>query len=553
VVPRPDDLPTHPGLPPPGAAPEPIQRVLGATIEIRDLIGVGGFAMVYAGFDPQLKRDVAVKVLRPELAAVPAMRERFRREAEAVARLRHPHVIPIYAVGEADGIAWYVMPLVSGESLRARLDREGRLPATEARRILREAADALATAHRAGIIHRDIKPDNILLDGADRRVLLTDFGIAKALGPAPEPPEGLTATGVVIGTPQYMSPEQASGEPVDARSDIYSLGVVAYQMLTGQLPFAAATVAALLVKQMVEEAPSIMRQRPDCPGDLAAAVSRCLAKAPEQRWASADGLAQALAAPTTPTKEERRSGARAAAGLPDVVFRFRVVGVGSAGLVVAGVAADFFTQQVLFAPLGFLVGAFVVAAHYGTLWTAGYSWRDALTWQRGGTADRTPIPLDSAEFGPHAALVQQGRADRAALLALVERAPKAERRAVADVIPTVDLALAHAAELARQLHMVERQIEPGPEEIDRRLAATRAEPPSPGRDQRLLVLERRRQTVHGLGGRRDRLAKQLEECLAAVAAVRLLVDQIGFSDSEAVARIQTTVETLRARAMDTLG
>jgi len=236
-----------------------------------------------------------------------------------------------------------------------------------------------------------------------------------------------------------------------------------------------------------------------------------------------------------------------------VVVRFRLVTVGAAALVIAGVATDVFTGQVLVAPLGFLVGAFVVAAHYGTLWTAGYSWRDVLFWRRAGAADRTPIPLDSAEFGPHAALVQQGRADRAALLAVVERAPKAERRGVADVIPTVDLALAHAAELARQLHTVERQIEPGPEEIDRRLAATRAEPASPGRDQRLLVLERRRMAVQGLGSRRDRLAQQLEQCLAAVAAVRLLVDQIGFSDAAAIARIQTTVENLRARAMDTLG
>jgi hypothetical protein len=340
---------------------------------------------------------------------------------------------------------------------------------------------------------------------------------------------------------------------VDARSDIYSLGVVAYQMLTGQLPFAAATVAALLVKQMVEEAPSVLRQRPDCPGDLAAAVMRCLAKAPDQRWASAEGLERALAAPAAPTREERRSGARAAAGIPEVVFRFRLVGIGAVGLVVAATVVDVVANQVLVAPLAFLVGAFVVAAQYGKLWTAGYSWRDALAWRRSSTTDRTPIPLDSAEFGPHAAAVQQGRADRAALLAVVERAPKAERRGVADVVPTVDLALAHATELARQLHAVERQIEPGPEEIDRRLAATRAEPPSPGRDQRLLVLERRRQAVQGLGVRRDRLAKQLEECLAAVAAVRLLVDQVGFSDAAALARIRTTVETLRARSLETLG
>ena len=159
-----------------------LSDALGDGYEVRGLLGRGGFAAVYSAVEMGLKRDVAVKVLRPELAVDPAMRQRFRREAEAVARLRHPHIVPIYSVGEYGGLAWYVMPLIVGPSLKQHLEKIGRLPIADARRMLLEAAEGLAVAHRAGIVHRDIKPDNLLLDGADARVLLTDFGIADADG-----------------------------------------------------------------------------------------------------------------------------------------------------------------------------------------------------------------------------------------------------------------------------------------------------------------------------------------------------------------------------------
>jgi tRNA A-37 threonylcarbamoyl transferase component Bud32 len=513
-----------------------LARALGAAYELGDRLGFGGFAEVYAAVDTQLKRDVAVKVLRPELAGA-VVRERFRREAETVARVRHPNIVPIYAVGEGEGLAWYVMPRLTGGSLRARLDREGRLPAAEVRRVLLESASALAVAHRAGLVHRDIKPDNIMLDGDDAHVLLMDFGIAKALG---VDAQGLTATGVAIGTPQYMSPEQASGEAVDQRSDIYSLGVVAYQMLTGQLPFEAGTVAAMLVKQIVEEAPSVLRKRPDCPPDLAAAVTRCLAKAPDQRWASADAFIQALSGTVATTKGARRSGARAAAGVPEALFRFRV----TSGISVAGVALgagiDLAMDRVLVAPLAALVGAFVVAAGYGSLWTAGYGWSDVFWWRRRGGKDRTPVPLDSAEFGPHAEAIRQARNDRMTVLALVERAPKVDRRGVSDVIPTLDLAVAHATDLARHLYGVERQMEPGLEEIDGRLAATRAEPPSPGRQQRVTMLERRREAVVGLAARRAAISGQLERCLAAIGRLRLTFEQVGS------AGLPTSIDAIRS-------
>ena len=494
-----------------------LARALGHGYELRSQLGRGGFAIVYAAFETRLKREVAIKVLRPELGADPAMRQRFRREAEAVARLRHPHIVPIYTVGEEEeeGLAWYVMPLIAGPSLRARLEQAGKgggLPVAEVRRVLVEAAAALAAAHRAGLVHRDIKPDNILLDGDDARVLLTDFGIAKALGvDAPT----LTQTGVVIGTPQYMSPEQASGEPTDARSDLYSLGVVAYQMLTGQLPFEAGTVAALLMKHLVAEAPSVLRKRPDCPSDLAAAVMRCLAKAPEQRWASADDLQRALAPSGSPARVAARG-----ADIPSPLARFRVTTLFALGGLGALAVLDVVRGRVLFAPLGLLVAAFVVAESYGRLWTAGYGWRDVFARLSGTAGDRSPVPLDSAEFGPHAGAIQQARGDRAALRAQLERVPRAGRGPYEAAVRVADGLLAQASALARQLYGLDRQIEPGPEEIGRRVAATEAEPPSPGRAQRLAVLERRRDAVRGLVERRHGIAALLTRTLAALARLR---------------------------------
>src|SRR5204862_473003 len=189
--------------------------------------------------DERLKRQVAVKVLPPELAFREEIRLRFVREAETPPRLSHPHIVPIHSVGESpDGLVYFVMAYVDGESLGAKLKRRGRLPPDEARRIMQETADALGAAHAFGIIHRDVKPDNILLEGSRGRVVVTDFGIAKALS-STTGGATLTATGVAIGTPHYMSPEQAAGDrEIDGRSDLYSLGVVSYQMLVGELPAA---------------------------------------------------------------------------------------------------------------------------------------------------------------------------------------------------------------------------------------------------------------------------------------------------------------------------
>ena len=273
--------------------PALLKEALGDAYTIEGEIGRGGMGVVYRARDERLQRRVAIKVLPPELAMSQEIRERFSREAQTAARLSHPHIVPIHDVGEGKGIVYFVMGLIEGESLAARIRRRGRVPGDETRRIMRETADALSAAHAMSVIHRDIKPDNILLEGTRGRVVVTDFGIAKALQ-APGS-ANLTSAGMAIGTPSYMSPEQAAGErEIDGRSDLYSLGVVAFQMLSGELPFNAPTVAGILLKQITEPARLLHEMQPDIPEDLSLAVARCLEKDPTNRWPSADGLRRAL-------------------------------------------------------------------------------------------------------------------------------------------------------------------------------------------------------------------------------------------------------------------
>jgi serine/threonine protein kinase len=254
-------------------------------------IGRGGMAVVYRATDLRLHRRVAIKVLPPELAFNADVRERFLREAQTAAQLSHPGIVPIYTVDEAEGLVFFVMALVDGESLAERLLREPRLPAEQARQILVGVADALAYAHAQGVVHRDVKPDNIMLDRVTGRTMVTDFGIARAAAGDSR----LTVTGVAIGTPAYMSPEQALGErELDGRSDIYSLGVIGYQMLAGETPFKASNTPAMLVKHVSETPRPLLSLRPDAPPSLAYAISRALAKKPEERWPDAAAFRDAL-------------------------------------------------------------------------------------------------------------------------------------------------------------------------------------------------------------------------------------------------------------------
>lgn len=276
-----------------------LQRALGPGYELQERIGAGGFAEVFRARDLRLKRDLAVKVLRPDLGLSPELLQRFRREAETIATLRNAHIVPVYDIGEAEGLAFIIMPLITGESLRAMLDRDGALPPDTTRRILREAARGLAAAHEAGVIHRDIKPENIMLEGREQRVLLMDFGIAKAVGfggqDDNDPGATLTTTGIIIGTPQYMSPEQACGDKtIDARSDQYSLAVVGYRMLAGGLPFEGESTRAVLYQQLVAEPPPIATKVPGVPPALAEAIQRAMAKEPNDRFADMEAFAEAL-------------------------------------------------------------------------------------------------------------------------------------------------------------------------------------------------------------------------------------------------------------------
>ena len=271
-----------------------VERVLSANYELDREIGRGGMGIVYKAKDRRLKRPVAVKLLPPELAFRSEIRSRFLKEAETAAQLSHPNIVPIYSVDERDGLVYFVMAFVDGENLAARLHSQGRLDSTESRRILKEVAEALAFAHERGVVHRDIKPDNILLCADDDgRVMVTDFGIARAISEGSD--SRLTATGMAIGTPAYMSPEQSMGErDIDGRSDLYALGVVGYQMLAGELPFNAPSTPALLVKQISERPIPIDVHRPDAPPDLARAVMMLLEKDPANRFPSADALVTAL-------------------------------------------------------------------------------------------------------------------------------------------------------------------------------------------------------------------------------------------------------------------
>jgi eukaryotic-like serine/threonine-protein kinase len=274
--------------------PERLTESLADRYRIERELGQGGMATVYLAQDLRHDRKVALKVLRPELAAILGG-ERFLKEIKTTANLQHPHILPLFDSGEVDGVVFYVMPYVEGESLRDRLSRETQLPIAEAVRIAREVADALDYAHRRGVIHRDIKPENILLH--DGRALVADFGIALAVSSAGGSTR-MTETGMSLGTPHYMSPEQAMGErEVTAKSDVYALGCVTYEMLTGEPPFTGPTAQAIVARVVTEEPRSLTLQRKTIPWHVEAAVLTALSKLPADRFATAAQFAEALVSP----------------------------------------------------------------------------------------------------------------------------------------------------------------------------------------------------------------------------------------------------------------
>ena len=304
-----------------------LQEALVGRYSLQRELGRGGMGIVYLAHELRLDRPVALKLLPAKFAAQPVLRERFLQEARTAGKLSHPNIVPIYAVDEVDDFVFFAMAFVEGESLGERVRERGPLRPDEAARILREVAWALGHAHLHGVVHRDIKPDNILLEAGSGRAMVTDFGIAHV-----SESEGLTGAAEILGTAEFMSPEQASGEAVDGRSDLYSLGIVGHYMLSGQLPFKGPTLAATLAKQITQEAPALATVAPEVPKNLSEAMDRCLAKDPADRFQGGEDLAEAL----TSSLAVRRMEGRGVTSLPASRTGLWRPGGGGAGVTADG-------------------------------------------------------------------------------------------------------------------------------------------------------------------------------------------------------------------------
>ena len=266
-----------------------LQAALGGAYVLDGELAGGGMSRVFVGRETALGRRIVLKVLPPEVATREPV-ARFQREAVLAARLQHPHIVPVFAVGEVDDIRFFTMPFIDGESLRARLERRRALPASEASRILREIGSALACVHRQDVVHRDVKPENIFIERGTERAMLADFGVALALGE----PEGVTQVGVTVGTPAYMSPEQVDGHRVDGSSDIYSLGLVGWEMLAGERPWSGESFYDVMHKQKYELLRPLDAFRTDAAPSLVRAIDRAVRKDPAARWPSADAFVAAI-------------------------------------------------------------------------------------------------------------------------------------------------------------------------------------------------------------------------------------------------------------------
>jgi serine/threonine-protein kinase len=616
---------------------ERLIAAIGHHYELEGEIGRGGMAVVYRARDLRLDRRVAIKVLPPELTHDPAVRTRFAREAHTSAQLSHPNIVPIYDVGEGEGIAWLVMALVDGGSLSSLLARAPRPPIDDVRKLLAEVCDALAYAHARGVIHRDIKPDNILLGHDSGRAWVTDFGIARAV----EANARLTQTGIAVGTPTYMSPEQAIGErAVDGRSDIYSLGVVAYQMLTGRVPFTAGNSMALLLKHVTERARPIGDLRPETPGSLCAAIERALMKSPEDRWPTADALREAILSEDTPGavwRAEPRDMGRVTSPRPDAVRRDRSaresprwsaravsprrgtpalppVAAPAAhppGTIVlepehlASLTADqrrdlriwhgrvnlldrikaargYFWLTAAAAVggfMGFVLGMveadeafpFIISPivpmymarklwwRCQSLRASGLKLRRVFLMPRAKWVFPAPPPPPTAaqleKLAPREVLesplgraIRRAEEDRAAILAILAKLPKADRALLPDLEPTVDALVERVSHLAQMIH----ELEPSAdrrliEELDARITDAEREQATPDDTRRLALLRRQRATLDGFVQRRAALERQLESAGLALGNLRLDLIKVQSSGLQsALTDVSTATQEARA-------
>ncbi|MEP7326368.1 MAG: serine/threonine-protein kinase [Gemmatimonadota bacterium] len=298
-----------------------LQQAVAGRFSLERELGRGGMGIVFLARDVALDRPVAIKLLPPHFAHLPELRSRFLREARTAARLSHPHIVPIHLVEELGALVFFVMAYVDGESLGDRVRGRGPITPTAARRLVQEVAWALGYAHQHGVIHRDIKPDNIMLDRASGRAMVTDFGIARLVEADTE-----RALGEIVGTVSYMSPEQALGQAVDGRSDLYSLGVTAFYALTGRLPFVGPNIPAVIHQHVNVPAPRLATQGMSVPAQLAETIDRCLTKEPSRRWPTGEALAESVAL----------AGASAPEVPPQVRSLLRLVREGAAFLAVVG-------------------------------------------------------------------------------------------------------------------------------------------------------------------------------------------------------------------------
>jgi serine/threonine protein kinase len=586
-----------------------VDGALSSSYEIGSELGRGGMGIVYRAKDRRLKRTVAIKVLPPELSYRSEIRTRFLREAETAAQLSHPNIVPIYSVDEKNGIVYFVMACVDGVNVARKLHEQGRLPIAESRRILKEVGEALAYAHARGVIHRDIKPDNILLEAETGRAMVTDFGIARAVQ---EGDARLTATGVAIGTPAFMSPEQAAGDrEIDGRSDLYSLGVVAYQMLTGELPFAAASTASMLMKHLTERAVPVEQKRPEVPPDFAATVMTLLEKEPERRFPSASSfvlmLETASTAPYTPpvrppvpapanvpapaahsagaVQHAERSAQPLAPYTPSAdevarwsappVEQFRKKFIFYAAVNSVVLIAAIFTGIGL-TPIT-VFWSMYMAYKYAGLWTTGYDWRDVFRQprtrslidvasetvdeargifdkehrlKRRSTRTATPPPLPGPAsgralpagspggasasaipdraLGRYASAVRQAEQDRNELRRLVAELPAADRKLVADALPSADMLLERVQSLAITAAELDRQADTGNavKQVDAQITQLEDEANpfdrarSEERVRRLALLKRQRRTLFAVAQKRDATQAKLERCTLTLQNMR---------------------------------
>ncbi len=420
-------------------------------------IGQGGMAMVFRAVDKRLNRPVAIKVMSPALSDDVDAKERFVREARAAAAMSHTNVVPIYTVGTMeDGLPYFCMQYVDGGSLDEVIESDAPLSPERAEGFLRQIASALDAAHRQGIIHRDIKPQNILLEREGDRLLLSDFGIAKGVD---ETSTVLTSVGSLVGSPRYMSPEQAAGDPLDQRSDLYSMGVVAFEMLTGKAPFEAKTIQRMIVCHLTEPPPSLYEARPDCPAALLDAVHHCLEKEAGQRYQSAGELIEHL-------DEARRAGAsrqNIKGPLLERLHPVRKAQLVVLAAVVGGILTIALDARLLggatLSAVGVTFAVLVIVETAAHMWVEGFELRQLFAFNPRGPEHPSRERREVVAGGVRAEVIRRCRAERALVIRAFQSLARSEQGEFPQLRSTADQLYREIAKTARELNILDQRIE----------------------------------------------------------------------------------------------